>query len=117
MKMLITLFSFLLFSSITYGQNRFDIINIYKASMPEIGTKVVTMTGLIEDVETILSPTTLDDGKYSFSITRKGNNLYRVNGTSFYLEKQFCYEYVYFQDVILFVRNSKYYKGELIFVK
>lgn len=58
----------------------------------------------------------LDPGIYEVEVTRKGNDLYKVEGTSFYLETRYCYEYAYSETVILKIEsNYGYTKGKIIF--
>ena len=37
-------------------------------------------------------------GDYDLSVTRKGSNLYKVDGKDIYIHTRYCYEYVYYED-------------------
>jgi len=40
-------------------------------------------------------------GDYNLSVTRKGSNLYKVDGNDIFIHTRYCYEYVYYADVVL----------------
>jgi hypothetical protein len=40
-------------------------------------------------------------GDYQVSVTRKGSNLYKVDGKDMFIHTRYCYEYVYYSDVVL----------------
>ncbi len=56
----------------------------------------------------------LSPGKYSISVTRVDNDLYKTMfGT--YIKTRYCYEYVYYDDAIL-IWNGKYsWNNKIIF--
>lgn len=71
----------------------------------------------LSEVEYILWPTKLDEGTYRVNITRKDANLYKVEGTDFYIRTKYCYEYCYSEEVILVVyTGSRYSYGKVIFI-
>jgi hypothetical protein len=71
----------------------------------------------LSEVEYILWPTKLDEGTYRVNITRKDANLYKVDGTDFYIRTKYCYEYCYSEEVILVVyTSSRYSYGKVIFI-
>lgn len=71
----------------------------------------------LSKVEYILWPTKLDEGKYSVNITRKDNDLYKIEGTDLYIKTKYCYEYCYSEEVILVVyTTSRYSYGKVIFI-
>ena len=71
----------------------------------------------LSEVEYILWPTKLDEGTYRVNITRKDANLYKVDGTDFYIRTKYCYEYCYSEEVILVVyTGSRYSYGKVIFI-
>jgi len=80
---------------------RCDVRGIYKAIDTPAGTIGLTSLGDAAELEQVLVPTKLDDGTYEVTVSRKGDDLYRVDGTSTYLVTQYCYEYVYLQKAIL----------------
>lgn len=71
----------------------------------------------LTEVEYILWPTKLDEGNYEISITRKDADLYKIEGTDFYIKTKYCYEYCYSEEVILVVyTGSRYSYGKVIFL-
>jgi hypothetical protein len=93
-----------------------DIANFYSAIEPASGTKVLTSSDDLEDVEMILIPTTLKAGKYVVDVTRKGSNLYEIVDKKIYIETKYCYEYATQDEVVLIVESSYgYTKGKIIF--
>jgi hypothetical protein len=53
---------------------------------------------------------------YKVTVTRKDNDLYKVETTKFYIQTQFCYQYVYFEAAILRIDSTYGFTiGKLIF--
>lgn len=50
---------------------------------------------------------------YEVSVTRDGSNLYRADGRDLLIHTRYCYEYVYYEDVLLRMWGSS---GEIIFL-
>jgi len=92
-----------------------DVRRFYEAITPEFGVKVITALGELVEPELILVPTQLDEGSYQVYITREANNMYKIEGTTYYMETVACYEYVYFQEAILKVLNAGGYNYGTIF--
>ena len=96
--------------------NDCDVKVFYEAIEVDYGVKVLTTLGNIKDVEVILSPIKMDAGDYKVNVTRKANNLYKVEGTDYYIVTNFCYEYSYSDEAILSVESQYgYSKGKLFF--
>lgn len=97
--------------------NECEIKNFYEAISPvNQGTKVLTKSGEFEEVDLILVPTKLETGKFKVSLSRKGSNIYKVEGTKIWLETRYCYEYAIREEVILIVEsNYGFSKGKIIF--
>lgn len=93
-----------------------DVANFYEAIDPDNGVKVLTSGGDLEEAELILAPTKIDEGTYEIEITRKGSNIYKLEGTKYYIETRYCYEYATYDDAILKVEsNYGYQKGTIYF--
>jgi hypothetical protein len=93
-----------------------DIDGFFSGIEADNNTLVLTSNDELEEAKLLLLPTKLDIGNYTVSITRKGANLYKVDGMNIYIKTRYCYEYSYGQDVILKVESSYgYTKGKLIF--
>ena len=52
-------------------------------------------------------------GDYDLSVTRKGSNLYKVDGKDTYIHTRYCYEYVYSEDSLLRMSGSG---GKIVFI-
>jgi hypothetical protein len=50
---------------------------------------------------------------YQVNVTRKGSNVYRVDGKSIIIQTRYCYVYAYSEEAIL---KSNGYGGDLIFI-
>ena len=50
---------------------------------------------------------------YEVSVTRKGSNLYKVDGKNIFIHTRYCYEYGYNEDSLLQMNG---YSGEIIFL-
>ena len=54
---------------------------------------------------------------YKVQVTRKGQDIYQIDGKSIYVKTRHCYEYSYSADAIIKVDSySGYIIGEIIFV-
>lgn len=93
----------------------YEIATFYKAITPVDGTKALTTNDDLEEVEFILVPISINEGKYVVTVTRKSNNLYKVDDKNIYIETKYCHEYSYADEVVLKVENSYYSKGKIIF--
>ena len=78
-----------------------DIKGVYNGVDTPVGTIALTVMGQAEEVSKVLVPTELKSGSYDVSVTRKGQDLYRVDGTSTYIGTRYCYEYAYSQKAVL----------------
>ncbi|MCX7880085.1 MAG: hypothetical protein N2517_05440 [Ignavibacteria bacterium] len=56
-----------------------------------------------------------DTTDFSVHVTRKAQDLYKVEGTKIYIKTRFCYEYCYYQEALLKYWGYSYDKGKLIF--
>jgi len=93
-----------------------DVVNFFEVIEPESGVKVLTSDGDLEEVELILIPTIIEEGSYNIEITRKGSNIYKLEGTKYYIETRFCFEYTMFDEAILKVdSNYGYTNGTVYF--
>ena len=50
---------------------------------------------------------------YEISVTRKGRNIYKVDGRNIIIQTRYCYEYVYSENAFLRMNG---YSGEMIFL-
>lgn len=119
MKFKYYLVPFLFYSTTVIAQTSCDVSNLYQAETVPGGIKVLTTDDEIGDldevVQLILKETTLDAGTYEIELTRKGSNLYKVDGTNLYIETRYCYEYGYGEDAILrMTSNYGFTKGQVI---
>ena len=50
---------------------------------------------------------------YEISVTRKGNNLYKIDSENILIHTRYCYEYVYYEESFLKMNGNS---GEIIFL-
>lgn len=94
-----------------------DVAYFYEAISPNSGTKVLTSSGELEAAELILVPTKIEEGTYKVEVTRKGSNIYKLEGTKYYIETRYCYEYATYDDAILEVESNYGYTKGIIYFK
>ena len=115
-KIIISLLLFL--PLVGYAADKYDLVEIYKGYEADSGTLALCGYGNVEEVQTVLIPTTQKTGKYEVELTRVANDIYRVDGTNIYLKLRYCYEYAYSDEAILIIEsNYSYTKGEVIFLE
>ncbi len=94
----------------------YDIKEFYKAQSLDSGILAIDSYGEAVEVQKLLFPTNLEIGEYEISISKSGDNLYKVESTNFYIKTLFCLELAFYEDVILIVEsNNSYFKGKIIF--
>lgn len=64
-------------------------------------------------VFSIILPLTASADNYEVSVTRKGSNLYIVDGKKIFIHTRYCYEYVYSENTLLRMNG---YSGDMIFL-
>jgi hypothetical protein len=108
----------MLTSFATPAKSEYDIEAFYNGILPANGTKVLTSGEGIKDVDMILTPLEIPTGNYVVNVTRKGSDLYKVDGKNIYIKTRYCYEYSYGDEIILKVEgNYGYSKGKVVFTK
>lgn len=97
-------------------ENRCNVIEFYEAIQPDYGVKVLTLFGSLENAELILVPAKIKEGVYEIKISHKASNLYKLEGTKYYIETGFCYDFSFYNDGLLKVENNYgYTKGTVYF--
>ena len=81
------------------------IEGIYEAIYPDFGVKVFTDDDELVDPQYILVPASMDDGRYKVSVSRETDDLYRLDGTKYFIVTNYCYEYVYLEDAVMEIVN------------
>lgn len=116
MKKIFTILIFAFVAVCTYADEYTVEVILEKEEAPS-NTYALDTYDDLSKVEYILWPTKLDEGKYSVNITRKDNDLYKIEGTDLYIKTKYCYEYCYSEEVILVVyTTSRYSYGKVIFI-
>jgi hypothetical protein len=93
-----------------------DLQGFLKSVDVPSGSIGLTTSGQTEELSQVLVPTSLNVGAYDVTVTRKGQDLYLVDGTSTYIHTRYCYEYSYSQRAILRNQGSgTFASGSLIF--
>ncbi|MDR3712527.1 MAG: hypothetical protein P4L51_06910 [Puia sp.] len=112
----ILVFSFSAITSFHARSDEYDIETIYKGIDAKADTKAITSDDDVVEIETLLVPTTLKQGKYKVDVTRKGDDLYQISGTEIYLETRLCLELATLESVTVIIEgNYGYTKGKIIF--
>ena len=88
-----------------------EVAQFYEAVEADYGVKVLTSYGDLEKAELIFKPAKMDEGNYEIKITRVGSNLYKMEGSPYYIETKSCYEFASYEDAMLSVENKN---GHLI---
>lgn len=110
------LFSLSAITSFHSKSDEYDIAAIYKGVDAKADTKAITSDDEVVEIETLLVPTTLKQGKYKEEVTKKGDDLYQISGTEIYLETRLCSESAILESVIVIIEsNYGYTKGKIIF--
>jgi hypothetical protein len=114
------IFTLLAISIVSYAfiypaRSEYDISGFYVGAAVDDKTMGLTSDGL-KEISAVMTPTNLDAGKYVVKVTRKGSNLYKIDGKNIFLETRYCYEYSTGDEVILTVESSYgYNKGKIKF--
>ena len=101
--------------SISANAAEYDVKNVYmKQELPQ-GSKMISLFGQVEEVQSVLIPVKLDSGKYKVRITKVASNIYKIDGTDYYIEIEYCMELAFCDEVILIIDNGYFNKGKVIF--
>jgi hypothetical protein len=94
-----------------------DITRFYKPLVAPAGAIAVTRFGEAVEIEEILVPARLNPGTYeAVTVTRKGNDLYRLVRMGLYARTRLCQERAVGQNATLVVQRLSGAKlGELVF--
>lgn len=82
-----------------------EVAGMLSAFDAPVGTAALTTTGDVQEVETAYIPTTIKTGLYKVAVTRKGDDLYTIDGSKLAVHTQLCIEYGYSEDASLDVRS------------
>lgn len=116
-KILLLCFIIFAYEEVSFASDKYDVVAILAKEDVRNNTMSIDKLGSYHEIEYILLPTKVDSGKYSVTLTRKGDNLYQIDGTDLYIRTKYCYTYCYRQDAVLVVHSSSYYSvGEVIFL-
>ena len=103
-------------SKMSASSSCYDIAEIYELIDVPRGSKAKDSYGNMIGIDAVYTPTSLETGTYSVRISRVASNFYKIDRTDYYIETKYCYEYAYYEEVILKITSSYgYTKGEIIF--
>ena len=115
-KLIVAFLCLVCLSSYAGISDEYDSASFYKAITPADGTKVLDSFGELREAQLILVPAVINAGDYAVTVTRKGSNLYKVDGKDLYIQTKLCYQYSFSQKVLLKVESSYgLRKGVIIF--
>jgi hypothetical protein len=75
----------------------------------------LTRSGLVVDIDILLKKTTYTLGKYNVSLTRVGDDIYRVDDGSLYLRLRNCYRYGTVSATLTITNTHGYSVGKVEF--
>ena len=78
-----------------------DVISIVTSSEVPAGTMALTSAGETVAIEQLLIPTRQPNGAFDVEVTRKGPNLYQIEGTRMLLVTRYCYHYGFRDKAVL----------------
>jgi uncharacterized protein YbjT (DUF2867 family) len=94
-----------------------DVAHMLAKVEPPDGTLALTGFGQVEEVNALLTPTTIKIGTYEVVVTREGDDLYAVQGTELFIRTRYCYQYAYAERAVLrYSSSGGFSKGRLVFV-
>lgn len=110
------LFIFLFLASSAWGMAQETISHFYVEVRPKAKTLALSYSG-VEEVQVLLVETdNIDEGIYEINVTRKDTHIYKIDGTDYYIEMPYCYEYCYSEKAIMKVESYGFgLSGALIF--
>jgi hypothetical protein len=89
---------------------------LYKGVEVPSGALGLFSGGGIEELDTVLVPTTIGAGSYSVTVTRKTSDLYEVTGREVYIRTFACYEFAFSKSATLRYAGGNYIgSGKLTF--
>lgn len=106
------LFAALISCSFIYGSASSPSKHDIAAVLQSVNVRVdvaLTEQGALEPVQQAFVRTNQGAGTFAVRVTRIGSNLYRIDGTSIFLQTRFCYEYSYGQSAVVTIRGGMGY--------
>jgi hypothetical protein len=92
-----------------------DIEMIYSSQSVAQGTLGISRMGETVEIQQLLVPMELNEGNYEVTVTRKAQNIYKIENKDIYVKTKHCYEYLNFKSVVLKITSKYgYTKGQLI---
>lgn len=82
-----------------------DIASVLKEVTVDPHTIAEGEYGEFEEISRLFVPASVEDGRFRASVTRKGKDVYQVDGVGLMLRTRYCYEYSYSEDVVLDLRS------------
>ena len=115
-RKVLSIFLLLLVYANCASQETYYIKNILSEVETGEGTIVITNYGEVEEVEKVLVPYNIEIGTYNVLISRKGRDLYRIEGTNIYIETHLCLELALLSDALVVI-DTQYglIKGSITF--
>ena len=83
-------------------------------AVPRGAIAVTTLGDMIHEIEDVYVPTTVAAGNYTVTVTRKGQDFYKVDAANVYVRTLYCYEYAYSESAVL--NYDGFGGGRLIFI-
>ena len=88
------------------------IVEVLESQSLPANSFAVTGFGNYEEASEVIIPVDINTGIYSERLTRKTNNLYKVDRLNLYIKTRMCYEYAFSKEAIIEITS---YGGEVTF--
>lgn len=89
-----------------------SIVDVLEVRSLPANSYAVTGFGSYEKASEVIVPINFDAGIYSERLTRKSDNLYKVDGVNLYIKTSMCFEFAYSKEAIIEIKR---YGGEVTF--
>ncbi|MBK9044034.1 MAG: hypothetical protein IPN97_12810 [Saprospiraceae bacterium] len=84
----------------------FEVAKLYEGIILDRGVKIINSYDNVENAKLLLTPTQLQTCSYNVKVTRKAKDIYLIEGTKYYIETRFCFDYAFSKDVVLVIENN-----------
>lgn len=103
-------------SCLCYGAESCDVKYILEKRSVDDGMYAIVDYSDVKEVEYLLVPTQIEEGKYNIKVTRVDSNIYRIEDTDFYIVTSMCLELSLHDDALLIVENwGGVSRGQIVF--
>ena len=107
----------LLAAAFTAAADEYGVETLLYEQEIEDGTVGLDRYGDPVQISSIAVPVQINPGNYQIQVTRIDSNVYKVDGTDYYIQTKYCYKYSSREDAVLVVKSKySYYNYKLVFL-